>query len=389
MPKHYDMIIVGAGMVGLAQALALAPSGLQIGVIEGRAPELDYDTKDYDLRVISVNEASRQFLQALNVWPSIAAERISPFDGMRVWADNSELTFNAADIDEPELGNIVENRVLRKALWQRAQKTENITLICPSTITEVVLGEPVTVHSEKAHYTCDLIIGADGAKSWLRQHLNWPLRTDDYQHHALVTTVTTEQPHQQTAWQHFLPQGPLAFLPLQDAHHCSIVWSSTPEHIAQLKQCDTKTFNQKIMRAFNHRLGETHCIAPRVSFPLIRQHLVNYVDEHIAFIGDAAHRIHPLAGQGANLGFMDAKCLAHYILLALKNKKAYTTLSVLKRYQRERKYYNGQMLLMMDTFKRTFSTSSNTLATLRNIGLEKLNHTKTLKKLFTRSASGG
>ena len=386
MKQHYDIIIIGGGMVGLAAALALAPSQLSIGIVEGQAPQPSKDNNTYDLRVIAVNQASINFFTELNVWQSMVANRVSVFNSMAVWADNSSLEFSAADINEPELGYIVENSVIRETLWQKASDNQHIDLLCPLQLTSVEINDQVTVTAGQQRFTCDLIIGADGANSWLRQQCDFKMKTRGYNHHALVATVATEYSHQQTAWQHFLSSGPLAFLPLTDSHHCSIVWSSAPEHIDTLKQYDEDEFNRALSQAFDHKLGNCHVISPRVSFPLQMQHLTDYVAPHVAFIGDAAHRIHPLAGQGANLGFMDAKCLATNILQAIEHKQAFNKLSTLKKYQRERKYYNTKMLAMMDGIKQLFGTSSPTISTLRNMGMEQLNKHSLLKRFFSEQA---
>lgn len=385
MNKHYDIIIVGGGMVGLAAALALTPTQLKIAIIEGKTPA-NFDNTDYDMRVISINQSSVNFFNDINVWQDIKALRVSPFDNMFVWADNSSLSFSASELNEPELGFIVENRVLRQTLWQHAEQCANISLLCPQKIESVTIDTKVEITTVDDTFSCDLIIGADGANSWLRNTLQFEQTQTDYGHHALVATVQTELPHQQTAWQHFLSDGPLAFLPLDDEHHCSIVWSSNPEKISELKALDNAQFNQALAHAFQSKLGEVETISPRVSFPLQKQHLKEYVAEHVAFIGDAAHRIHPLAGQGANLGFMDAKRLASVIDQALTKKQPIAALRTLQRYQRERKYYNGKMLVIMDALKTIFATSSPTLSTLRNIAIEKIDQNQFIKQFFTKSA---
>lgn len=386
MKQHYDILIVGAGMVGLATALALSNHSLKIGVIEGKMPDFYTKLTDYDLRVIAINQASIEFFEHLDVWKTIAKQRISPFNDMFVWANNSHLHFNAQEIGQPELGFIVENRVIRQTLWQKAEDCDNIDLLCPLQLQTVSIDQQVTVNTKQHCITSQLIIGADGANSWLRQHLDFAIKTQDYGHHALVTIVKTEKPHQKTAWQHFLPSGPLAFLPLDDPHYCSIVWSSTAKQITELKALEVNDFNQQLASAFNNKLGKCDVQATPVSFPLQRQHLTHYVATHVAFVGDAAHRIHPLAGQGANLGFMDAKCLAHTIGQALNKQHNFSTLSILRRYQRERKYYNQKMSLMMDFIKHTFGEQPAAISTLRNMSMDKIEQTSWLKQWFAKQA---
>lgn len=386
MTRHYDIIIVGGGMIGLACALALAKTDLSIAVIEHETPTFRSIDDQYDMRVIAVNQSTINFLQQINVWHAIEQQRVSRFDQMSVWAENSELHFNADELQQPELGYIVENNVIRSCLWQQAEATKNITLLHPLQLQQVTITNKVLIKTDQTELGADLIIAADGANSWLRQHLNFSMTQSDYQHHALVATVATEQAHQNTAWQHFLPDGPLAFLPLADKRQCSIVWSSTPEHITQLKQLSANDFNQTLTHAFNNKLGSTKLLSSRISFPLQRQHMKDYVSDHIAFIGDAAHRVHPLAGQGANLGFADANCLANIIANALTTKKSFFSNKTLSRYQRQRKYYNGKMLLTLDFVKTIFSTQSSTISTLRNAAIEKIDQHQTLKQFFLQQA---
>jgi 2-octaprenylphenol hydroxylase len=255
-------------------------------------------------------------------------------------------------------------------------------------IKSISIDAQVTIESSQQTITCDLIIGADGANSWLRDQLDWPLKTHDYQHHALVTTVKSELAHAQTAWQHFLSDGPLAFLPLENPQYCSVVWSSTPEKIASLKNMNESDFNQAITIAMQEKLGQVQTTAPRVSFPFAMQHLESYVQDHIAFIGDAAHRIHPLAGQGVNLGFMDAKCLADTIETALTKNKNFTTKKSLSAYQRERKYYNGQMITLMQGIKDLFTNQTPSISTLRNFGMETINKFPPVKNFLIKQALG-
>lgn len=386
MKSQYDVVIIGGGMVGLAAALALAKLKLDVAVIEQHAPKAA--TTDYDLRVIAINQASINFFVELGVWSSLIKQRHGTFEHMHVWVDKSELDFHANEVEQMELGFIVENQIIRATLWQAAEQNNNVDIISPAELTSVTINDQVELSLNQQTLQAKLIIGADGVNSWLRQQLDFPVKTKDYQHHALVTRVHTSLPHQNTAWQHFLNDGPLAFLPLAEPNLCSIVWSTKPDNIADLKNMNDENFNQAISHAFQQRLGEVTTVAPRVSFPLERQHLQDYVAPQVAFIGDAAHRIHPLAGQGANLGFMDAKCLAATVAEALYAKKDFNSLRVLKRYQRERKYYNQQMLLMMDVLKNTFQTQKPLFSTLRNLGIETLQKHQHLKTIFSKVALG-
>ena len=390
MQQDYDIVIVGAGMVGLACAVALADLPLKIAIIENKTPNFSGSNDTFDLRVSAINLATLTMLIKFDLWKNILAQRASAYEKMFVWTDNTHLEFTANSINRPELGFIIENRIIRQALWDKVIQQDNIEILCPITLTaaNITTTNAQLMTTEDHKITANLIIGADGANSWLRNQLNLLLNHHDYHQHALVTTVTTKQAHQKTAWQHFLPQGPLAFLPLSEPHYCSIVWSTTATQATQLKQCSAIKFNQAISTAFTDRLGSVSVQADRITFPLTMQHLKNYVAPHLAFIGDAAHRIHPLAGQGVNLGFMDALCLAKNIKNALLEQKDFSTLAALQRYQRERKYYNTSMLILMDILKHSFTNSSKTLSQLRNIMLQQLNKQTLIKHFLIEQALG-
>jgi len=388
MRYDYDIVIVGGGMVGLAAAIALADLPIKIAIVENKKPDFAWENDAYDLRVSAINPATLQMLINFDVWKNIISERVSAYNKMYVWVDNTHLDFTAASVNRPELGFIIENRVLRKALWKKVAQQANVELLCPTILTAIEItsiAAQLTMENNKK-ITTNLVIGADGVNSWLREQLKLPLKTHDYYHHALVTTVRTENSHQHTAWQHFLPRGPLAFLPLNDERHCSIVWSTSPKQAEQLQQGDEDAFNKAITTAFSRKLGNVSVQAPRITFPLTMQHLKNYIAPRTVFIGDAAHRIHPLAGQGVNLGFMDALCLAENIKYALTKQKDITNLAILQRYQRERKYYNSKMLILMDILKNSFATSHKTLAQLRNFSIEQINQHTFIKRFLTEQA---
>lgn len=372
-----DVIIVGGGMVGLAMANALADAKLHITLVERHKPNFNWD-QHYALRVSAINAASQALLTSLGVWNAINSERCSPYQHMHVWVDNAKLHFNAADLDEPYLGHIIENRVIQKALWQQAKQHANIHIISPCELTELHQGDAVSITTATGDsITGKWLIAADGANSWVRQQLQPAIKTYDYQQHALVATVKIEKPHQQTAWQRFTESGPLAFLPLNDEHHCSIVWSQPPEQAALHCELPEAQFNQGLQTAFEHKLGGVEVVSPRVAFPLTMHHLTQYVHETIIFIGDAAHRIHPLAGQGVNLGFADVACLA-----------AHLSQKTLPAFQRERQYYNQQMIHVMRTLHTLFLNQSPLLTTCRNLAIQNLNTKTWLKNSLIKHAMG-
>lgn len=388
---HYDIVIVGGGMVGSALACALGESALKIAVIEGRKPDFDWPEDNYDIRVSAITRASQRLFEKLAVWEAIRAQRVSPYNEMYVWdaTGDGSIHFDCADIGEPNLGHIIENRVISKALTERTEQFDNIDLFCPATPHRLLL------HMDHAQLELDdgiiiesgLLVGADGGNSWVRQQAGIQVDTRTYNQQALVTTVKTELYHQDTAWQRFLPTGPLAFLPLTDGYS-SIVWSTTPEQANELLELDDAEFKATLADAFEHQLGEITEVGPRAAFPLKGQHAKHYVKPHLALVGDAAHTIHPLAGQGVNLGFADIIQLAQVILEDNNNRKATGSYKSLRRYERARRGDNLMMLESMGAFKNLFSNDSPALSQLRNVGLNITDKLVPAKQLFMRHAMG-
>ena len=390
--KHYDIIIVGGGMVGSALASALGQSILKIALIEGREPVQQWPDDSYDLRVSAISRASQRFFESLNVWDAMRKMRTTAYTGMHVWdaGGNGSIHFDSAEIGEANLGHIIENRVINKALFERARNFENVTIYCPSTPSHLQLD------SRKAQLELDdstlleteLLIGADGGRSWVREQAGIEVSTSDYQQTAVVANITTEIPHQHTAWQRFLETGPLAFLPMCEDNISSIVWSTTADEAARLCKLDEESFNQELGAAFDHTLGKILHSGPRASFPIKGQHAKHYVKPHLALLGDAAHTIHPLAGQGVNLGFADAQSLANILLTAHAEKKPIGSLKTLRRYERSRRGDNLLMLESMGVFKRLFSNNTPGLRELRNAGLNITDRAAPIKQFFMTKALG-
>lgn len=389
LENNFDLVIIGGGMVGLAFAAVFKKTSMKIAIIEAEQPSFDWDSTQYDLRVSAINFGSLNFFQEIGVWPAIEQERTSAYQKMFVWTAHSELQFTANEVNQPELGFIIENRVLRKCLWQQVSAQHNVTLLVPCKLAEVTINpnnaQLITTAGDTI--TAKLLIGADGAHSWLRQQLKLPVKTSSYGQDALVATVHTQLAHEHTAYQHFLPEGTVAFLPLVDQHHSSIVWYHTAATTQLLQNCDAAEFNEKLNLTFD-KLGTLTLVSRRISFPLNKQHLEQYVQSRVAFIGDAAHTLHPLAGQGVNLGFRDARCLARVILNALENKKDFSSLAVLRTYERERKADNTLFLAAMDGLKYLFTDLPESLTSWRDRGVNLVNKSSTLKKLFIKQALG-
>ena len=388
MSPHYDVIIVGGGMVGATLAVALGEkSDLKIALIEAFPPSPLNEFDQPDLRVSALTRASETLLKNLSIWQQLIPGRISQFTDMKVWeTTSSALHFDSAEIGEPLLGNIVENRHLQQACLARCKQISTIDFLCPAKPTSFT-GNTLTLEDGR-RLTADLIVGADGAHSPLREWAEIKTHGWDYQQSAVVCTVTTEHSHQQTAWQRFLPEGPLAFLPLSDPHQCSIVWSNSTDEAELLCQLDDDTFKDTLTKAFGNRLGKVKQVSQRAKFPLKLRHADHYIESGFALVGDAAHTIHPLAGQGVNIGFLDAATLAEIVVDAHQKGRKIGSLHTLNKYQRRRKGDNLAMQMTMDAFKRIFGSDLEPVRWARRFGLQTVNNSTLLKKLFMQQASG-
>lgn len=400
-----DVVICGAGMVGLALALALVPSGLRLALLDRGPPSpatahwLPTDTglcppqalreslslPTFGTRVSALTPASRDLLAGLGVWPLLEQLRVCPYTDMRVWdADGTgAIHFASNELHLPCLGHIAENMLITQALNAALTGHTAVRRFQPDTLVALERhvdrkggSEQVLTLASGAELHCRLLIGADGASSQVRELAGFPVRSWDYGHRALVATVRTERPHQNTAWQRFMTTGPLAFLPLtlpgshEQHHYCSIVWSCIPALAEELLALDDGAFARRLEQAFEARLGAIATVSPRSSFPLRQLHANDYVREGIALVGDAAHVIHPLAGQGVNLGFADVRSLAAVLMAAGARDDDPASAQVLGRYQRQRKPANLGMMLTMEGFKRVFGSEQLTLRWLRNTGLK-------------------
>ncbi len=399
--RHYDIAIVGAGMVGAALACALGDTGLRVALIEARAPASQWPAPprgvvDFDPRVSALTPASRDWLDTLGVWSPIEAYGVGTYRHMRVWdaEGTGAIGFDADQVNQPALGYIVENRVATAALLQRLAALPAVHLLAPESLqTLTPEGDGYRLElASGAVLQASLLVAADGGRSEVRRQAGVPVREWDYGHHAIVTTVACERPHAATAWQRFLPEGPLAFLPLADidgdARYCSIVWSAVSERAEALMQLSDTAFCRELGAAFEHRLGAVTACSTRFSFPLQQRHATRYVQPGLALVGDAAHTIHPLAGQGANLGLSDAAVLAGEIRRAVARGLDPGLEAVLLRYQRRRKGDNLGMMLGMEGFKRLFEQDHLALRWARNAGMRWLDQCAPLKRRIARKAMG-
>ncbi len=385
--RHCDIAVVGGGLVGLAAALGLQQQGYAVQVLErgpgpGRATAVD----DYDLRVFAIAPAAQRLLQQLGVWSAIAAQRISPYQRMQVWERDRRhsLRFDAAEIHAPTLGHIIENRVLQQALWQALQPGTCLTGVEVQSLQRDT--ERVTLQlADGSSLSAALVVAADGRESPVRNGLGIELTAGEYAQTAVVCHVQTEQPHAETAWQHFLPTGPLALLPLADGRS-SIVWSST--EAASLLQLDDAAFCLRLGAASQHVLGTILGTTRRLSFPLGVQHAERYAVERGVLIGDAAHIVHPLAGQGVNLGFGDVAALIEVLGAARAQRRDPGSLRLLKRYERARRADVIDMVAVTDALYRAYSVQLPGWDALRVRGLGAVNALPLLKHRLIRRAAG-
>ncbi len=388
----YDIVIVGAGIVGLTLACHLKDQGLSVAIINKDAVDKKTANLYSQLRVIAVTVGSQQLLEQLDVLQRLDTKQLAPFRSMQVWesGQTTNLFFDSADVGEACLGYIVKNADLQQALYAQAKTDIELTWLAPDVLLEMQLekNQVLITLASGAQISTRLLVGADGDHSQVRELANLQIKSTDYAQCAIVATVRTELPHKQTARQIFLPNGPLAFLPLKDAHHCSIVWSTTPEESQRLSVLDEELFCEELTYAFEQRLGQVLSTSPRLSYPLKTQEAEQYIKSGVALIGDAAHSIHPLAGQGANLGIADAHCLAKVILEAKQKHRSIAAHHTLRRYERERRFHNRVMMGSVDGIKHLFATSNPIVQKTRKFGLGMINNVACLKNVIVRYAMG-
>lgn len=394
--RQYDVIVVGAGMVGAAFACLFARANpqLKIALIEAYQGT-GYSAAKFDPRVAALTEKSRSLLECCGVWGQIADKRVSAYMAMDVWdADGTgRIRFNSQDVHQPNLGHIVENSLVVESLLVEVEKSDNIEFLCPLKVASYAGSEHQVslVLEDGRELSAPLLVAADGGNSAIRQQFNFPTREWDYGHSAIVTTVETEQVNQQTAWQRFMPTGPLALLPLDkagDRHFCSLVWSQESAEAERLMALDDTEFCQALSRGSEHCLGKVIATDKRYSIPLRQRHATDYVVERVALLGDSAHTIHPLAGQGVNLGFADVAALVETLSAAAKRGNDLGSLMTLNKYQRQRKPENLAMMAAMEGFKRLFAADNLAVRLLRNMGLSQVDKLKPVKNEIIKRVMG-
>lgn len=397
--ESVDVLIVGGGPVGAAAAAVLAQatqtdrSRLRIAVLEPRRQRTATTADEpFDLRVSAYSRASERILRVAGAWEGLPAQRVCAYERMRVWHESvaptasDALVFDAADVGEPNLGYIIETRLVQHALLEAAERA-GARVIEAGFATLSVNEDNVHVETTSGAIETRLIVGADGAQSAVRAAVGLTADMSGYQQTAIVANVATARPHEATAWQRFLRTGTLAFLPLSDGTS-SIVWSADDEVATKLLAASPEEFANELNAASDLALGETKLVSERASFPLRRLAAHHYVAHRCALIGDAAHVVHPLAGQGVNLGLLDAAALVELIGAARREREDPGALRVLRRYERWRKTEATTMSTAIDAFDRLLAHGTGPLARVAQRGLGWVNRSPEVKRVFIRRALG-
>ena len=378
----FDVIILGGGLVGATLALALHRQGKKILIIEKKPPQTDLLSlsQSWDARIYAISPTNQQFLNSLSVWPE---ERVQKVRHMEVYGDsNGCVSFDASSVNVPCLNSMVENRYLLAKLWL-ALEEEGVAIItsCPQSVITDVWSAKITLENGQT-YCCQLVVGADGANSWLREQVGIEVTASPYQQQGIVANFNTEKPHNECAYQWFRGSDILAYLPLPQ-QQISIVWSTSD--LESLTKLDKESFAREVALAGNQKLGELTLTTPVFNFDLIMRQPKKIVSQRIALIGDAAHTIHPLAGQGVNLGFADVQCLSNL----LTNASDSGTWSLLRQYQRSRLLAVRLMQYSCDGLFKLFANDYfPAIDWVRNQGLNLVNYSGLIKKRMIREAMG-
>ena len=405
--SDFDIVVVGGGMTGSALALGAAEQGWRVALVESAPvaklvapPEPAHTVDDFEPRVSAISVSSQRLLEDLGVWQRATQSRHCPYTAMDVWDGEAigRIRFDAAELGVPALGTIIENRHLVRSLFEAVRDSDLTCLDGQSVDALEQAGEgwQLTLSSGEK-LTTSLVVGADGGHSRIRQWAGLPTREWDYDQEAIVCTVQTGHSHQHTAWQRFTASGPLAFLPLQPDpgeegeqgdRFCSIVWSQDTPEAHRLLALDGNAFMSELTAALEGRLGPVEAVSRRFSFPLRQRHSKQYVQPGLALVGDAAHTIHPLAGQGANLGYGDVSALLAELETAFQRGQSPGDLLLLQRYQRRRKGENLAMMAAMEGFKQLFARDELPLKWLRSTGMRWLDRATPLKNRVAAEAMG-
>ncbi len=397
--NDYDVVIVGGGMVGSMLAAALATrqskhAPLNIALLENRAPEPFQPGSDpaYDIRVSALSAATQNMFENVGAWNGIVERRACAYREMLVWDGEAggRTHFKSSELDMPELGHIVENRVMQLALLDRLKDATNVTYLCPVSLVGYEQAEGGVVCQLSEGYepiTTRLLVGADGAQSTVRSLAGIDIEREPYPQHALVATIKTQLPQQDITWQRFQPTGPEAFLPLCGSF-ASMVWYHTEDEVKRLRSLSDDDFIHAMQEAFPAELGGIDSIVERSGFPIAKAHAKHYISDRVALIGDAAHTVHPLAGQGVNLGMLDAAALADVIFNAKESGHDIGSQRHLRKYERWRRGENSIMISILDGFYHAFKPQSDVVQKIRSAALNLADNGGPLKRFVMHYALG-
>lgn len=387
----FDVAVIGGGMVGAATAIGFAQQGRQVAVVEGYASKAYSPDQPMDIRVSAISEHSVAILNQLGAWNNIEQMRVCPYRRLETWEHPECRTrFHSDELDMQQLGYIVENRLIQLGLWQAFEQHENITLFCPDKLDTIEFGETNKVVLESGQsITADLVVGADGANSKVRQLAGIGITAWDYRQHCMLINVQTALPQQDITWQQFTPTGPRSFLPLatldgqlDGTGQGSLVWYDAPKRIKQLCAMTPEQLKEEVMIHFPTELGDIKVLQSG-SFPLTRRHAQSYHRNGCVLVGDSAHTINPLAGQGVNLGFKDVEAL-----LEVAKGASQLDQHVLKKYECKRRPDNLLMQSGMDFFYKGFSNDIAPLKLVRNAALKIAENAGPLKAQVLKYALG-
>ncbi|ALO35395.1 2-octaprenyl-3-methyl-6-methoxy-1,4-benzoquinol hydroxylase [Colwellia sp. MT41] len=389
--EHFDCVVIGGGMVGAASALSLAQLGLKVALVEQYQPKNYAVEQALDLRVSAISLASENLLNQLGAWQQIKQWRVCPYKRLGVWEHESAYTeFNAQDIKQTHLGHIVENRLIQLALWQEISAMSNIRTFCPDSLVSLTQEhDKASLTLTNSALTATLVIGADGAQSKVREMSAIGVTGWDYQQSAMLINIETSQSQQDITWQQFFPTGPVALLPLAGESslggYAALVWYHQRDEITRLASLSNKQLQQEVVKYFPKRLGEIKVLA-KGAFALTRRHANTYQHKRVLLLGDAAHTINPMAGQGVNLGFKDVIALQHVIADAIANGGTWHDEAVLARYEQKRRKENLLMMTTMDALYAGFSHPSPVIKAARNLALLAVNKVPFLNSTIKNKA---
>lgn len=387
--KSYSAVIVGGGIVGLALAALLAKHHFSVAVVESK--KTDFKENILTARVSAIHLTSTKLLDCLGVWDALKNNAV-PLYEMKIWdhTHNAHLHFDSRDIDQPQMGFIVDNQAIIKSLWETVKNNPYVDIFCPNKPLQCQRKNKKMILSldNNDTFETDLMIGADGAHSWVREQMPITLKTRSYCQKAIIAVIESQKPHHNTAYQKFLTTGPVALLPLSHPHQTALVWSADDAISDALMTKSDDAFNDALTQALDFKLGKLHIQSTRSQFPLTMRHAETYVSENFALAGDAAHTIHPLAGLGVNLGLMDAACLAQTLIDARGQKKSLGELRVLRRYSRWRIAENTPIISAMRGLKELFAIDTSLFNIIRSFGVNTIDQCIPVKNQLMQIATG-